>query len=640
MGSGKRHQRNAAKPPPQLRSRTTRSSKGRLLSDPAENNQLLNEQLRSLGLYAAPTVGDGNCLFRALSDQLHGTPSKHAQLRQEVCDWIERHQARYEPFVEDERGLETHLRCMRENATYGGHMELSAFAHLTKRNVKVIQPGLVYVIEWAAGGDPSSSSTPERKVSSSRYDDSEEEDEQDNQGGTIYVAYHDWEHFSSIRNLKGPHSGLPNVREAPAHIYTEPPAPPSPAEEKKAIPKVKLKLSAPPSAASSPAPESKPSSTVGKASSSAGKLASSTGKPKSSASEKPKSKSKSKSSSSTSTITAAPSGKPTSSISVLSATPSSGLKPEDPALIPLPSSRSASPGSLPISSSSQGASSSASLSSLDTLSSSSSGVSFNNLPPGSPMDSSHPFTTYTTQTPLPPGSPMKLLHTPNYVNSFHASSGRTNRSPKRSFDESSASGEETGQEREKRSRSSLGMEVDDEREGEQGEEGGMDYLPVPKAKRGAAEGGAEGEGDEEDDGEEEDESEEMEDEEDVSGDTPGLSAGGSSSSSSSSPSSTRSSSSSPPPEPEPTVAYEKPLTRRQRKALGLPKPRAALAYGRGTGNGLAGSKGRGAGKIVIPGGKYKGRVQVGVGEGEGADEEWRRNGTGRVDVRGFRELKI
>lgn len=29
-------------------------------------------------------------------------------------------------------------------------MELSAFAHMTKRNVKVIQPGLVYVIEWGA----------------------------------------------------------------------------------------------------------------------------------------------------------------------------------------------------------------------------------------------------------------------------------------------------------------------------------------------------------------------------------------------------------------------------------------------------------------------------------------------------------
>ena len=62
------------------------------------------------------------------------------------------YESRYEPFVEDERGLDAHLRAMRENATYGGHMELSAFAHMMRRNVKVIQPGLVYVIEWNAGG--------------------------------------------------------------------------------------------------------------------------------------------------------------------------------------------------------------------------------------------------------------------------------------------------------------------------------------------------------------------------------------------------------------------------------------------------------------------------------------------------------
>ncbi|KAF5344389.1 hypothetical protein D9757_013969 [Collybiopsis confluens] len=34
------------------------------------------------------------------------------------------------------------------------------------------------------------------------------------QDSTIYVAYHDWEHFSSVRNLRGPHSGIPRVREA------------------------------------------------------------------------------------------------------------------------------------------------------------------------------------------------------------------------------------------------------------------------------------------------------------------------------------------------------------------------------------------------------------------------------------------
>jgi OTU domain-containing protein 3 len=91
--------------------------RAQLLTDPAQNTQLLTEQLRSLGLYAAPTLGDGNCLFRALSDQLYGTPSYHLKLRKEICDWIEGHKARYEPFVEDDRGLDVHLNCMRENGT-------------------------------------------------------------------------------------------------------------------------------------------------------------------------------------------------------------------------------------------------------------------------------------------------------------------------------------------------------------------------------------------------------------------------------------------------------------------------------------------------------------------------------------------
>jgi hypothetical protein len=62
-----------------------------------------------LGLYAAPTIGDGNCLFRALSDQVYGSPSRHAEVRKEVCDWIEKWGERYEGFVEfedDEDGEE------------------------------------------------------------------------------------------------------------------------------------------------------------------------------------------------------------------------------------------------------------------------------------------------------------------------------------------------------------------------------------------------------------------------------------------------------------------------------------------------------------------------------------------------------
>ena len=89
----------------------------------------------------------------------------------------------------------------------------------------------------------------------------------------------------------------------------------------------------------------------------------------------------------------------------------------------------------------------------------------------------------------------------------------------------------------------------------------------------------------------------------------------------------------------------KPLTRRQRKALGLPKARKELGVGSGpvAGGGAAAAAAAAAamsaGKIVIPGGKWKGRGEVGLSGGED-EQEWKRNGTGRLDVRGFRELKI
>lgn len=88
------------------------------LADPELNTRLLEEQLRSLGLYAAHTLGDGNCLFRALSDQFYGTPARHLQLRKDICDWIENHRQRYEPFCEDERGLSVHLQCMRQQGVW------------------------------------------------------------------------------------------------------------------------------------------------------------------------------------------------------------------------------------------------------------------------------------------------------------------------------------------------------------------------------------------------------------------------------------------------------------------------------------------------------------------------------------------
>ncbi|KAI9507881.1 hypothetical protein F5148DRAFT_1284653 [Russula earlei] len=528
MGPPRSHRRGPKALLP-LRSRTTRSSKGKLLSDPDTNTQQLTEQLRQLGLYAADTVGDGNCLFRALSDQLFGTESRHLQLRKDICDWIQSHSVRYAPFVDDERGLDVHLSLMRQPATYGGHLELSAFAHMKKCNVKVIQPGLIYLIEWAAGWDPVAvavaKEAPTSSTSSlattlierdpvmndrsrraarreSRRADrvktrsekaamfNKDDDDDGAETPTIYVAYHDWEHFSSIRNLRGPHSGPPNVCELPAD---------SSLRDLPQTPKL------------SPKPPSKARARAGSASATKLPLVHvSAPKPLSRPRRSSRAHRQSASSSTAIPVVVAP---PT------------------PADIPLPSSRSSSPPALP------------------------------SLPPG-----------------------------------LYAREREYHRSPKRSFDESSGSSEvsATSTSAAKRTRrgTARGLPAVP-----RGVDVNMDADVDVDGDNGEGDGDADVDADADAD----------------DADTPALSE-----TASLSPISSPSSSPSPPPVPAPAPPR---LTKRERKAAGLPRHRGS------------------AGKIVIPGGRFRGASATTQGS-ENADGEWVRNGTGRVDVRGFRELRI
>lgn len=273
--------------------RSTRSKHSHFLDDPEQMERDLNAQLKRMGLYAANTTGDGNCLFRALSDQLYGHPARHAQLRQETCDHLAARPEKFAGFVDD-KPFDQYVRLMRENGTYGGHLELHAFAQMKQKQIKIVQPGLVYVVEGvddspeathsreekeqerlrvqnsmeagsdtallterqrrrqkreqikrerksvkAVGSDDLTTSAP--ASASSVLEDAEAVAEagstQDNQTassstavssqnsrdntppqlaeayGPLYIAYHNWEHYSSIRNLDGPHSGLPRIKE-------------------------------------------------------------------------------------------------------------------------------------------------------------------------------------------------------------------------------------------------------------------------------------------------------------------------------------------------------------------------------------------------------------------------------------------
>jgi hypothetical protein len=84
-----------------------------------------------------------------------------------------------------DRVFENHLTNMARGGTWGDNMEISAFSSAMGYDVKIYQRDFAYMV---SGGGEAGNNRP-----------------------VAHIAYHMWEHYSSIRNLDGPHTGLPDV---------------------------------------------------------------------------------------------------------------------------------------------------------------------------------------------------------------------------------------------------------------------------------------------------------------------------------------------------------------------------------------------------------------------------------------------
>ncbi|GAB4817133.1 hypothetical protein N2152v2_004179 [Parachlorella kessleri] len=101
----------------------------------------LEQDLAAVGLRVKNVSADGNCFFRALSDQLHGNEASHGQLRAKVMAHVEANSEQYEPFVEDDEPFAKYLARMRKDGTWAGHIELQAASTALGVNICVYQAG-------------------------------------------------------------------------------------------------------------------------------------------------------------------------------------------------------------------------------------------------------------------------------------------------------------------------------------------------------------------------------------------------------------------------------------------------------------------------------------------------------------------
>ncbi|KAL3994117.1 OTU-like cysteine protease family protein [Acanthocheilonema viteae] len=132
----------------------------------------LRAQLGSFGLTVRDIPGDGNCLFRALGDQLDGHTGNHLKHRLDTVRFMINHRDHFEPFIDVP--FDRYVNDLSRPGTYAGQDALVAFARLHEVNIIIHQLNRPL---WKIQGS------------------------EDSNAPELHLSYHNGEHYSSVRRF-------------------------------------------------------------------------------------------------------------------------------------------------------------------------------------------------------------------------------------------------------------------------------------------------------------------------------------------------------------------------------------------------------------------------------------------------------
>uniref|UniRef100_A0A804MGV1 ubiquitinyl hydrolase 1 n=1 Tax=Zea mays TaxID=4577 RepID=A0A804MGV1_MAIZE len=95
-------------------------------SDATMDHYRLLDRLNAYGLFEVRVSGDGNCQFRALSDQLYRSPDYHKNVRKEIVKQLKECNSLYEGYVPMK--YKHYCKKMKKYGEWGDHVTLQAAA--------------------------------------------------------------------------------------------------------------------------------------------------------------------------------------------------------------------------------------------------------------------------------------------------------------------------------------------------------------------------------------------------------------------------------------------------------------------------------------------------------------------------------
>ena len=157
-----------------------------------EKNEVLNEDEKNFkslllknNMQIKEVKSDGNCMFRAVSDQVYGKDEYYELLREKCMDYIVILRNFFEPFIEDD--FDFYIKEKRKNQTWGDDIELEALSEIYNRPIEIYK----------------GSNIPLKTFHENKYFSDDEEYKNNNFSLTpIRLSYHNKNHYNSIIPLE------------------------------------------------------------------------------------------------------------------------------------------------------------------------------------------------------------------------------------------------------------------------------------------------------------------------------------------------------------------------------------------------------------------------------------------------------
>ena len=106
------------------------------------------KELEKLGYFIREVGGDGNCLFRSVSDQMDDTEKNHKIYREMCISYMKKNEEEFAPFIEDDETFDKYLERMEEDGEWGGNLEIYALSKVLEANFYIyIHKHPMYVVK-------------------------------------------------------------------------------------------------------------------------------------------------------------------------------------------------------------------------------------------------------------------------------------------------------------------------------------------------------------------------------------------------------------------------------------------------------------------------------------------------------------